>query len=464
MTTTDGSGRLSGLVCWRYSNPPRTVSPLASQIADVSDRSAILAAATMTLDRHLPAMITDTSGIGAHVAENMRLIDNARNWAKGSRHSSLQADLLEAAIVAHNVLLPALGLEVASPIVQNLETHLKSLVDDAHPCWRGGGQDLNDATAGCRSQMAAYQASDPYRPVLASAATSSLPSLREATRLRCVALLSDLRKEYDAADPFGEARDTASTADATDLDGQVAAVSAPPLTTSAAVNDGDVGDGDDDGNQEAGDWDGDLEDGGGGDDDGDGDDTFMTTPMSLDISSRRMDGLVGCIAALESAAGRVLPRGAGNRLPHLFLPQVWSDGQILGFADAANERADLCNDARPTPQCKPSETADKDPVKDEDGGPPQDSWTVESVRNNRSAATLLLAWVRLALEEKLSRCSLTGLELVFSTPGTRSHHPLRPSLVAHQTHGWPIDYGWSTRWPSTLQDFDSGHVNVTVQS
>jgi hypothetical protein len=47
--------------------------------------------------------------VAAHTPSNVRIIDSARNCARGQQQTAKQADILEAAIVINNAVRPALG-------------------------------------------------------------------------------------------------------------------------------------------------------------------------------------------------------------------------------------------------------------------------------------------------------------------------------------------------------------------
>lgn len=59
-----------------------------------------------------------------------------------------------------------------------------------------------------------------------------------------------------------------------------------------------------------------------------------------------------------------------------------------------------------------------------------------------------------------SRDPLTGLPFSLTTEG----HPLKPTLLAHRTHGVPLDFGQSTKYPCSVDDFDPARLNARVEA
>lgn len=127
---------------------------------------------------------------------------------------------------------------------------------------------------------------------------------------------------------------------------------------------------------------------------------------------------------------------------------------MLWYAEQADEQADDCDD---------SDEASHPPSLDPQVPTPPGKLN-DIARRNRSAGTLYLASVRLALLGELERCRVTGLPMKFVGATCDKRDPLRASRAAHLKHGFPLDYGFTTPWPTSLRQFDGRRWNVSVES
>ncbi|CAO1632453.1 unnamed protein product [Parajaminaea phylloscopi] len=120
---------------------------VSSAVTDVVDRCAValelvpkfdaLHASRPSLDHLMTVHISSDGAIAAHTPANLRIVDTARNMARGRRHSALQADLLEAAIVCNNVVRSVLGDAKADSRLAEIETALEA-TEAEDPAWRRG--------------------------------------------------------------------------------------------------------------------------------------------------------------------------------------------------------------------------------------------------------------------------------------------------------------------------------------
>jgi hypothetical protein len=100
------------------------------------------------------------------------------------------------------------------------------------------------------------------------------------------------------------------------------------------------------------------------------------------------------VAPLPSRDGCVLPR-----LP--FVPPDWSDETTLWYAHQTNDLSDHCDAVKQAPHPPPQDPHSHTPP----------GFLNDTARHSRSAGTLYLAWVRLALLGQLDRRRVTGLPL-----------------------------------------------------
>ncbi|GAA5821988.1 hypothetical protein JCM11251_004811 [Rhodosporidiobolus azoricus] len=77
-----------------------------------------------------------------------------------------------------------------------------------------------------------------------------------------------------------------------------------------------------------------------------------------------------------------------------------------------------------------------------------------------SAFGVLFVWL-LHLAQYGDKDVFTDLTIDFSF--LSPHHPLSPTLIAHRAHDIPFSFGWKTRFPSSLAQFDICRVNARVE-
>lgn len=107
--------------------PTSTASILSPQATKILDRTSMLATSRASLDRIYSAVILPDGSIAAQPRENLRLVDWARNRAKGWGHAPVSADLLEIAIVAHNGVRRELGDAKANQRLAEREPHRRQI-------------------------------------------------------------------------------------------------------------------------------------------------------------------------------------------------------------------------------------------------------------------------------------------------------------------------------------------------
>lgn len=78
--------------------------------------------------------------------------------------------------------------------------------------------------------------------------------------------------------------------------------------------------------------------------------------------------------------------------------------------------------------------------------------------NNSAAGVLFLFLVHWSVHR--DKDILTGLPLDFSM---RPHSPRKPTLVAHQAHHVPLNFGFDRPLPTDLSHFDQARVNARVE-
>ncbi|CAO1637429.1 unnamed protein product [Parajaminaea phylloscopi] len=424
----------------------RTSAGLADRIDTALDRSAIISASRASLDRIYPAIVLATGKIGAHVRENLRLVDTARNWAKGGDHPTTVADLLEAAVVCHNAVRAALGDEVADSRLQEIQARITST-------WTLESQLLEDVRAKPwewasrkKSQVISWKTADPVWGMLQSYPTASHEGMIEEVRYAADVLLGQLGQgegerdspsaegtmpQEDPAPPTVQDEGLEATENIQiSGNGQESEEATAPLHSFPA----ETGPEDE------------LED--------------QVADSEADVllfSEERLVQLALVVQQLETAHGRTLPRGPDSSLPYLFMPEHWSPRQILKYARQSDFIADNCDQCGLTLPNHIPAGADMA----QQSAP---STIAAETKTNRSPATLYLKWVREELRGRLRTCPVTGLELVYTRLGHHSLDPLRASLAAHGTHGWPLDYGWTAPWPTTIEQYRGDRENVEVQS
>lgn len=128
----DRCGEVLGRVpAWtRISALPQGQRLLSPEVERVLDRTDLLSTARPSLDRIMSFEILEGGVVAAHTPTNVRLIDSARNWARGQRHSAKEADLLEAAVVINNSVRAVLGDARADAMLEELRVVLEGCVPD----------------------------------------------------------------------------------------------------------------------------------------------------------------------------------------------------------------------------------------------------------------------------------------------------------------------------------------------
>lgn len=422
-----------------FSSLPRSPPRLASLPQQILDRTDMLSAARPSLDR-IWSVIVEGERIAAHSRDNVRLTDWARNFARGSSHTALAADLLEAAIVVNNTIRHALGDNIAASRLEEIRLRLLEAAEQPDlGATKPSRELLYDYANRNRTALEAQRTGDTYSPTLGSYPVASCMQTCQRVEAACVELLTSLRDSAlsDAADDRRESGAESAAIHSIEPtepeEGLADAVSGISDEADEADIDGDGGLNDIDG-------------------------TF-----SLHRFTAQQIAAVAKVAVeLEVQYGRSLPRLAGQRLPRLpFAPMHWTDNACLSYAMHANAVADICDEVGPCypPPATALTSSRPDTRTDEAKSPFNDQ-----SKANRSAGTLFLAWVRLELQGKLTSCRLTGLPLLWLNASAPARHPLLASRAAHRIHRWPIDYGFDSPWPTTLAAFSESKFNVSVES
>lgn len=310
---------------------PSTPGVLSPRVQHALDRSSIMRSATPSMDRIWAYQFLEGDKIGAHCQTNVRIVDYARNHARGRTHSAKQADLLEIAIVANNTIRHALGDAVADQLLAEIAEQLATTTED--PAWHQSHKKHRSDFDWAKANKAAIvlaQKQEGYS--FEGYPQSSMQGLSDATSNRCAALLCSLGRvrESQATDHEDEdiqSEDADTQSDDEDIEPDDEADDGPPASQEddQGDNQGDDGDGDTSGDEDTSD-DQPTRTGTYGS-------KFGTRGVLHHYDEDRIAAAASVAEEFEVAFGRRLPRKAGQRLPCLwFFPEEWDDHHCLSYA------------------------------------------------------------------------------------------------------------------------------------
>ncbi|CAO1637437.1 unnamed protein product [Parajaminaea phylloscopi] len=408
-------------------------------VTTVLDRNSIRAASRASLDRVYPAIVLGSGNIGAHVPGNMRMVDSARNWPKGGLHTTMVADLPEAAIVCHNALRWALGDNVADAKLAEIQTKIADAWVRESLLLEGARTKPWDWAKAHASQMEIWRETDPVWNMLGAYPTASHTAIVVDVSSAAEALLKRLGRQDPESDGLagtqgGNWQESSSAQEDSETnDAEMEHSTEPPLAIEAAGQAGtEAGNDVASGASEASIVAEEIESDGFVPDDAD-DDSSQATDASFAAESEEQ----------------------GQPDAEEYDDEAYEDDIEVEEWDLAAEsrwpRADNapCTRGRAARGCTCTDSGQKSRWGCNCRREPRAIVARDiaaEIKANRSPATLYLKWVKEGILGRLRTCTVTGMPLVFPRLGQQPRRPLRTSLAAHGTHKWPIDYGWTVPW------------------
>ncbi|CAO1617958.1 unnamed protein product [Sympodiomycopsis kandeliae] len=300
-------------------------SPLGSNasVNTVLDRTSILSGAMCSLDRIYCGVVLEDNRIAAHHPTNVRIVDWARNWARGVGHTARQADLLEAAVVVNNVLWAALGDALAQEMLKTILQLIEGCTEaEPHPAFysRKLAYDYirKHATA-----INEYQNKDAYRTLASTLPRNSITKIDTDQAARCRDLFSSL-----TTTPFDHHEGSSHQAENTEEMMEV-----DEASDDGASNGSESREGEKDPTEATH----------ASEDEDTSDD--QEAPQTLWYTRNRVNGIAKIAEERESKHGKTLTRQQDCLLPRLpWFPNHWTDSDVLTYADEADAMADQCDE------------------------------------------------------------------------------------------------------------------------